>query len=283
VVALRTRAEPRAADANAGLGGSRGSVKLCAAVADEAYGALAGVYEWLVPDSLLAPEGAVAAFTGPVGDLEPGARVLDCAAGTGQLAVGLALRGHDVTASDASSEMIARTRELAARHGATVRAVTCAWDELPNQGWDGAFDAVFCVGNSITHAAGRAPRRAALGAMRGVLRRGGMLAVTSRNWERLRAGRPGLQVADRLVERRGRTGLVVHAWTLPDGWGEPHALDVAVAVIGEGGAVTTVSERLSFWPFTHDELQEDLRWAGLEPLASTYEPDAERYLVTARA
>jgi hypothetical protein len=52
------------------------------------------VYDWLVPDALLTPDGSLAAFSELVDGLEPGGRVLDCAAGTGQLAVGLALAGR---------------------------------------------------------------------------------------------------------------------------------------------------------------------------------------------
>ena len=59
-------------------------------------------------------------------------------------------------------------------------------------------------------------------------------------------------------------------------------LDVAVAVLGADGTVSTVRESLAFWPFTHTELDEDLRTAGLTPATSTYAPDADRYLVTAR-
>ncbi|MDQ3850393.1 MAG: class I SAM-dependent methyltransferase [Actinomycetota bacterium] len=249
---------------------------------DELYGTLAGVYDWLVPDALLAPQGTVAAFADVVDDLQPGARVLDCAAGTGQLAVGLALRGFDVVASDASSEMIRRTRALAARHGVALQAVTCAWEELPGRGWQEAFDAVFCVGNSLVHAAGHVGRRTALAAMAGVLRDGGLLAVTSRNWERLRDERPGLEVGDRLVRRAGRQGLVIHAWTIPDGWEEAHRLEVAVAIFDQAGAVTTHVERLAFWPFSHRTLDGDLRAAKLTPLSSTYSSQSERYLVTAR-
>jgi len=133
----------------------------------EPYGTLAEVYDWLVPESLLTPEGSAAAFQGFV-EVEPGARVLDCAAGTGTLAVGLALRGHDVTATDASEAMIERTRALAAERGVEVRARVCRWEDLAARE---PFDAVFCVGNALTHAAGRAGRRAALRAMTGVLRR----------------------------------------------------------------------------------------------------------------
>ena len=257
-------------------------VKLRRAMTHEPYATLAGVYEWLMPDALLTPEGSVAAFGDVVDELHPGARVLDCAAGAGQLAVGLALRGFDVAASDASSAMIERTRALAARHGAALEQRRCEWEDLTSQGWEEAFDAVFCVGNSLTHAAGQAGRRAALAAMAGVLREDGLLILTSRNWERLRDERPGLLVADRITEREGSRGLVVHKWTIAEAWEETHFFDVAVAVIDEAGGVTTRSEQLPFWPFTHQALEGDLRAAGLVPLATTYAEAVERYMVTAR-
>jgi len=245
----------------------------------EAYGTLAEVYDFLVPDSLLTPEGSAAAFDGLVA-LDPGARVLDCATGSGTLAVGLALRGFGVVATDASEAMVRRTRALAAARAVELPAHACTWEELPARGWEGSFDAVFCVGNSLTHAEGQAGRRRALAAMAGVLRDGGLLVVTSRNWELVRAAGSGLQVSDEPVERAGRRGLVVRGWTLADGWDEPHFLDVAVVLIDDG--VTTHAERLAFWPFRHEQLDDDLRAAGLEPASSTYAPDVERYLVTAR-
>jgi SAM-dependent methyltransferase len=250
-------------------------------MADRPYDELAHVYDWLVPDALLTPAGSAEAFAMVTGHLRPGARVLDCAAGTGQLAVGLALSGFDVTATDASGAMVERTRSLARAHDVDVHAERCSWDELGEREWAASFDAVFCVGNSLTHASGAAARRAAVAAMAGVLREDGLLAVTSRNWERLRAARSGLEVADRLVERGGRRGLVLRAWTIPEAWDAGHGLEVAVAVL-DGAAVETRSERLEFWPFTHDDLDGDLRAAGLAVTASTWSEEAERYLVTAR-
>jgi SAM-dependent methyltransferase len=248
----------------------------------EPYGTLAGVYEWLVPEALLAPEGSVAAFAEVLEALDPGARVLDCAAGTGQLAVGLRLLGFEVTASDASSAMVERTCRLAADRGVELPTVVCGWERLVDQGWSDSFDAVFCVGNSITHAPGQTARRTALGQMAAVLRPGGILVLTSRNWELVRDQGSGLRIAEHLVERDGRRALVVQAWTIPDRWDDPHHLDVAVAFIDAGGAVTSHTERLAFWPFRHETLDEDLRSAGLAPASSTYAPDIERYLITAR-
>jgi hypothetical protein len=134
----------------------------------------------------------------------------------------------------------------------------------------------------LTHAAGRSARRAALAGMAAVLRPGGLLLVTSRNWERLLATRPGLEVAEELVERDRRAGLVVRAWTVPEDPAAPHELEVAVVLLGPGREVVTVAERMPFWPFTRRELDEDLEAAGLAPEWDTYAPGVDRYLVGAR-
>lgn len=249
-------------------------------MADGPYDTIAGVYDHLVPDPLLSPRGSAEAFAQYVA---PGARVLDCACGTGTLAVGLALRGHDVTATDASEAMVARAARLAAANGAHVDASVCAWASLPGRGWEAAFDVVLCVGNSLPHAVGRTGRRTALRAMAGCLRGGGRLVVTSRTWEQVRAGGTRLQVGEQLVERAGRRGLPIYAWTIPESWDEPHCFDVAIALVGRDGGVTTYGERFAFWPFTEDELREDLRDAGLEPEGAGVPAEkAGRYLVTAR-
>ncbi len=246
------------------------------------YDALAGVYEWVHPEELLTPEGSFAAFAGHVADLPDGAPVLDCSAGTGILAVGLALHGFAVTASDASETMLERARLLAAEHGADLEIVRCAWEELGRQGWESRFAAVFCVGNSLGHAPGRDARRSALGEMADVLAPGGLLTVTSRNWEKQRDLGSGLRVGDRVVERRGQAGLVVQAWTVPDGWDEPHYQDVAVALLAADGTVTSHGERLTLWPYRHAELIDDLQAVGLDAELSTYDAAVGRYLMTAR-
>jgi SAM-dependent methyltransferase len=208
--------------------------------------------------------------------------VLDCAAGTGLLAVGLALRGFDVTASDVSPAMLARAGHLAAERGVELARVTCAWADLAARGWKGRFAAVFCVGNSLGHAPDAAARRLALRAMAAVLAPGGLLAVTSRNWEQLRASGTHVRVDRRVKVRGGRRGLVFQAWTVPEAWNAPHLQDVRVALLGGDGEVTPVGERLTVWPFRHEELAADLAAAGLAVEQSTYTAEVGRYLMTAR-
>ena len=243
------------------------------------YDTLAGVYEFLVDDAVVTPEGMVAALEPWVAPLAPGARVLDCACGTGTFAVGLALRGFAVAAGDVSPGMVARTRELAAERGVAVDAAVRSWEAAAP---DGAFDAVFCVGNALVHAPGRAARRAALRAMAGAVRPGGPVVVTSRNWEALRERRPRLELGARLVSRGGRTGVTARSWTIPDAWEEEHAMDVAVGIVAGDGSIETHAERLALWPFRRVELREDLTAAGLQDVADTWAPGAGRWAATAR-
>jgi SAM-dependent methyltransferase len=239
------------------------------------YADLAAVYEWLTPEPLLTPEGNVAAFEAWIDPLPAGAHMLDCAAGVGLLAVGLARRGFLAEATDISPAMIERTKALAAECGVDVRANVTAWEDLSGQP---RFDAVFCVGNSIAHAEDRV---GALEGMAGVLKPGGLLVITSRNWERERDAGSRLEVDDRLVERRGRRAVISRAWIIPEEWDEPHVVHVGVSFL-DGDALETVSERLTVWPFTPSELATDLRTSGLEVEQTTFTPQVARYVVTAR-
>ncbi len=215
------------------------------------YHSLADVYEFFTPEALLTPAGNVDAF-------EPwlppdGRRVLDCACGIGLLAAGLMERGFFAHASDASPEMVRRTRARG------VPADVCRWEDLPATR---NFDVVFCIGNSLPHARDRV---ASLRGMAGALRGGGTLVLTSRNWEREQLDE------SYEVEREGRRARVSYTW---DG----DAVDITV-IVGD----RTIAERLEFFPFAHAELLADLREVGLEPVESTFAPDVDRYLVTARS
>ena len=75
----------------------------------------------------------------------PGRRVLDVAAGTGNVAVPAALTGADVVASDLTPELLAAGREHAARRGAELSWEEADAEALPYA--DASFDAVLsCVG-----------------------------------------------------------------------------------------------------------------------------------------
>ncbi len=247
-----------------------------------AYGSLASVYDWLVPDDKASPAGSARAFEMVTAGLDPEAQILDCACGIGLLSVGLAEAGFRVTACDASPAMVERTQALARTHGVEVSTRVCRWDQLPDQGWQDRFDAVLCVGNSLAHAVGRSGRRAAIDGMASVLRTGGVLALTSRNWEQIRSDGSRLDVWDRLVKRSGRKAVVVYSWQVPPAWDTEHRLEISVAALQDGDRLQVTTELLSLWPFRHEELQADVAAAGLSLASSTYDATRTNYLVTAQ-
>lgn len=245
------------------------------------YGALAEVYEWLVSDAKVTPSAFAAAFDDVVALLPPDARVLDCSCGTGQLAVGLAGLGLRVVATDASAAMVRRTAELADELGASLRTLRAGWDELPDHLDDASLDMVFCVGNSLHHAEGARGRSAALESMSRLLRPGGRLVLTSRNWELVRAGGSRLDVWDHLVRRNGRDAVVAYRWEIPQHWEQEHHIEIAVARLGPDGSVDVCSELLSSWPYRYDDLVSGLGDVGLTVERSTFDPKAENYMVVA--
>jgi len=102
---------------------------------------------------------------------------------------------HSRTARNAASECVWRAgvclqydRAVGRERGASLRTVRAGWNELPDHFDDASFDMAFCVGNSPHHAEGAGGRSAALESMSRLLRPGGRLVLTSRNWELVRAG-----------------------------------------------------------------------------------------------
>lgn len=246
------------------------------------YSDLGEVYEYLISDAKLAPAEFAASFDDVLSLLPPHAQVLDSSCGTGQLAVGLADRGMQVVATDASETMVRRTQKLSEEFRAPVQALRANWQELPDHFDDDTFDMVFCVGNSLHHAVGATGRAVALQSMSRLLRSGGRLVVTSRTWELVRARGSRLQVSERLVRRNGRDAVVIYRWHIAPNWEDEHHMEIAIAQLDATGSVLTRSELLSSWPYRHDVLQAELQQVGLRTEVSTFNPDAENYMVVAR-
>lgn len=114
-------------------------------------------------------------------------RVLDAACGTGQHAIALAQRGYQVTGADLSVPMVQRAQENAALAGQIVRFAVAGFGQLASL--DEAFDAVLCLGNSLPHLLTPTAVADALADFAAVLRRGGLLVIQNRNYDRVWATR----------------------------------------------------------------------------------------------
>ena len=96
---------------------------------------------------------------------------------------------------------------------------------------------MLCIGNSLVHAAGRDAMIQALTGFRQLVRPGGQVVVDSRNWEKLHAEHRIVQVADRVVTRRGRRCIVLYAWEIPDRLDQEHVAHL-VFIFEDGGGVS---------------------------------------------
>ena len=111
-------------------------------------------------------------------------RVLDAACGTGMHAIEFARRGLRSAGADLSPAMIGRARENARATGVDVDLQAAAFGELAGR-FNGPFDALTCLGNSLPHLIDDRSLAAALLDFASLLRPGGVLVIQNRNYDRL--------------------------------------------------------------------------------------------------
>ena len=109
-------------------------------------------------------------------------RVLDVATGTGFHSIRLLKAGFDVTSADGSPEMLAQAFENARQAGFLMRTVHADWRWL-SRDIHNKFDAVICLGNSLTHLFSEQDRRKALAEFYTALTHDGVLVLDQRNYD----------------------------------------------------------------------------------------------------
>lgn len=118
--------------------------------------------------------------------------VLDCACGIGTQALGIAARGHSVTASDLSGEAVRRAeRETRARN----LEISFQVADMRNLSIHpaAAFDAVLAGDNSLPHLLSDDDLIQACESIRSRLKPGGILLATLRDYDSLLESRPTVQ------------------------------------------------------------------------------------------
>ncbi|MBR6107158.1 MAG: class I SAM-dependent methyltransferase [Oscillospiraceae bacterium] len=117
------------------------------------------------------------------------ARVLDCACGIGTQAIGLALLGYPVTASDLSAGEIVEAKRRAAARRASLRFAQADFralaDVFPEQ-----YDIVIAMDNALPHMLTHEDFVQAVRSIIGRLRTGGMFAASIRDYDALLAEKP---------------------------------------------------------------------------------------------
>lgn len=110
---------------------------------------------------------------------------MDVALGDGVDTIYLLQQGFDVSANEVDSAFHVKAIENANKQGFTIHPTNLDWRELNRAYQPESFDAVICLGNSLTCLFGRENYLEALRQFRRVLKRGGALLIDERNFQRI--------------------------------------------------------------------------------------------------
>ena len=224
------------------------------------YDGLAASYDRIYPDweaSFRRQGDALHAAIG--GELGPGRRrVLDCAVGVGTQLLGLAAHGHLLAGGDVSVAALRRARAECDRRGVKAALVSADMRALPFG--DGAFEVVVCADNSLPHLLTGEEVVRALGEMRRVASPGGLVLVSTRDYDRLREQRPAV-TPPQLAHRGGEATVTFQLWD----WREDgQRYDMRLfQVTGAGEAWRLAQQRTVYWALTRAQLSGFAGQAGL--------------------
>lgn len=206
--------------------------------------------------------------------------VLDCACGIGTQAIGLALRGHRVHATDLSPRAVARAAREAASFGvaltvgvADCRALIAA---VP-----GSFDVVLAADNAVAHLPTDDDLVRAAQNMRAKLRPGGMLLLGIRDYDQLVRERPRATTPAVIEGEEGRR-IVFQVWEWAADGGSYQLELFLITPAGERWETRSYTARLR--ALLRGDVERALRAAGFRELR-WHEPGETRHhtpLLTAR-
>jgi SAM-dependent methyltransferase len=190
--------------------------------------------------------------------------VLDCSAGIGTQAIGLALRGgYTVHATDLSSRAIERARREADRFGVSMTFGVADFRSLSEQ-VAGAFDVVISCDNALPHLLSDEDLLLAAHNIRSKLRDGGLFLATTRDYDRVLHERPGATMPGVFDTPEGRR-IYFQVWD----WAQDgRTYTVHLFLIGEsGGAWETYHHETRYRAVLREELAEILHQTGFLDVA----------------
>lgn len=179
--------------------------------------------------------------------------VLDACLGTGVTSIGLLQKRYAVRSNEIDTAFCAVATEEAATHGVSLDLLCYDWRDL-GHGFPQTFDALLCLGNSITLIHDKEERVKVLGSFYDVLKLGGKCIIDQRNY-------PALFLADTSGFRYFWSGNIVYC-------GKQHVVAHPVTITPDIVRMK-YTHRLSgkffhydMYPFKKGELEEELKQAG---------------------
>jgi glycine/sarcosine N-methyltransferase len=185
--------------------------------------------------------------------------VLDASCGIGTQAIGLARAGFSATATDISRASVERCAREASARGLTMATGVADLRVLDVDG-AGNFDAAVSFDNALPHLLDDADLNAACAALRRVLRPGGVLLVSIRDYDEVLRQRPSGDVPRRYATEDGER-IVFQVWD----WLSDDRYTVRHFIMGGNPGRWSVTERkTTYRALSRAALSDALRRAGFE-------------------
>jgi SAM-dependent methyltransferase len=204
--------------------------------------------------------------------------VLDCCCGIGTQAIGLALLGHRVHATDLSPAAVERAAREAAAFGVSITFGVADVRTLAEQ-VAGVFDAVIACDNSLPHLLADDDLRRAVAGMAARLHPGGVVLATTRDYDSLVRERPAATPVRVISGPPRRVTFQLWDWAA-DG----RTYRVHQFILKEEGGWGMAHHAGQYRALRRDELTDALVRAGLEEVR-WHTPEESGYyqpVVTAR-
>jgi SAM-dependent methyltransferase len=229
------------------------------------YDALADGYHLIFLDWAASRARQALVFDGIIRDtLGAGPKdVLDASCGIGTQALGIAARGHRVFASDISPASVARAEREATHAGLKLTGFAVADMRTLSDQISQRFDVVMSCDNAIPHLLEDAELAAAAHQLHAVLRPGGLLIATIRDYDAAQPS-PGAAVPTelRLLGEGASRRIVFQVWT----WAaDGRSYEVEQFILRpQGEGWLTTSARTRYRALKREELSRVLTTAGFQ-------------------
>jgi glycine/sarcosine N-methyltransferase len=206
--------------------------------------------------------------------------ILDCSCGIGTQAVGLALLGHRLTATDLSSRSVQRAKEEAERFGVEIAFGTADFRALEGSVKD-TFDAVISFDNALPHMMSRNHLLSAARSIRSKVREGGLFLASIRDYDELLKERPGATTPKVIDTPEGRR-LCFQVWDWDED-GRAYVVNLFL-VSEESEGWRTIHHGARYRAVLRDELHDVLKEAGFSDVDWKMPAESGYYqpIVTAR-
>ncbi len=189
--------------------------------------------------------------------LENSSRILDIGCATGELALALAKKGHQVKGIDLDEKMIELAREKTKRLGLNTGFFIKDMAKIREDFSPASFDAVLCFGNTLVHLENPGKIKEVFIGIHKVLTSGGILMVQVVNYDRILSGGikelPLLETKNFIFRREYRYDETGHCIQF-----------LTHLTIKKNGEAIKSSETL--YPLTFQELKDALDHAGFSKL-----------------